>query len=97
MKEQSEQNILGAAAANTKHRAFTSDMSDDLDEDFRRALDFDDYVDELRQWVDPGPGIEYHEWMRREAAKQLGPGLPYWPKRNGTIYKQLNKETSAAD
>jgi hypothetical protein len=71
-----------------------NDVCDDLDADFHRALDFDNHVDELRhkQWVDPGPGVEYHEWMKREVDKQLGPGLPYWPKRSGTIYKQHNKD-----
>jgi hypothetical protein len=42
-------------------------------------------------------GLPYDEWMKREVSKQLGPGLPYWPKRNGTIYKQHNKGTSALD
>lgn len=31
-------------------------------------------------------GLPYDEWMKREVAKQMGPGLPHWPKRQ--IYKQ---------
>jgi len=31
-------------------------------------------------------GLPYNEWMKREVDKQLGPGLPYWPKKQ--IYKQ---------